>query len=113
MTTLQGKLLALALKFAVSYLRKHPELLDEVSKHIPGKVDDLALKVLAKLLGSDGPPRLRERLAATVGRTGHAPVVGNPWGTWRFDAVPQGLAARGHARLRSGLPRLHRAAVQR
>ncbi|BBX09485.1 hypothetical protein [Mycolicibacterium aichiense] len=51
MTTLQGKLLALALKFAVSYLRKHPELLDEVSKHIPGKVDDLALKVLAKLLG--------------------------------------------------------------
>ncbi|AYD87039.1 hypothetical protein SEA_NICOLETERA_12 [Mycobacterium phage NicoleTera] len=51
MTSIQGKLIALALKYGIAYLRKHPELLDEVSKHIPGKVDDVVLTVLAKLLG--------------------------------------------------------------
>ena len=51
MTAIQGKLLAVGIKFGISYLRKHPELLDEISKHIPGKVDDLVLDVLAKLLG--------------------------------------------------------------
>lgn len=51
MTTIQAKLVYFALKFAVRYLRKHPELMDEVSKHIPGTIDDRALKVLGKLLG--------------------------------------------------------------
>ncbi|AHJ86619.1 hypothetical protein CRB1_8 [Mycobacterium phage CRB1] len=51
MTGIQGKLIALGIKVGVGYLRKHPELLDEVSKHIPGKVDDLVLEVFAKLLG--------------------------------------------------------------
>ncbi|AOT27695.1 hypothetical protein SEA_JERM_10 [Mycobacterium phage Jerm] len=51
MSAIQGKLIALVLKYGVSYLRKHPELLDEISKHIPGKVDDVVLTVLAKLLG--------------------------------------------------------------
>ncbi|AZV00803.1 hypothetical protein KIY87_gp92 [Mycobacterium phage Malec] len=51
MTGIQGKLIALVLRYGVGYLRKHPELLDEISKHIPGKVDDLVLDVLAKLLG--------------------------------------------------------------
>ncbi|AEL17841.1 hypothetical protein TRIXIE_11 [Mycobacterium phage Trixie] len=51
MASIQGKLIALVLKYGISYLRKHPELLKEISKHIPGKVDDLVLEVLAKLLG--------------------------------------------------------------
>ncbi|UJD20938.1 hypothetical protein SEA_HARRYHOUDINI_10 [Mycobacterium phage HarryHoudini] len=51
MTSIQAKLIALVLRYGISYLRKHPELLDEISKHIPGKVDDLALAVIAKLLG--------------------------------------------------------------
>ncbi|QJD50211.1 hypothetical protein SEA_IWOKEUPLIKEDIS_8 [Mycobacterium phage Iwokeuplikedis] len=48
---MQAKLIALVLKFGVSYLRKHPELLKEVSKHIPGQIDDVLLSVIAKLLG--------------------------------------------------------------
>ncbi|ASW31355.1 hypothetical protein SEA_LOKK_11 [Mycobacterium phage Lokk] len=51
MSAVQGKLIALVLKYGISYLRSHPHLLDEISKHIPGKVDDLVLDVLAKLLG--------------------------------------------------------------
>ncbi|AXC33189.1 hypothetical protein SEA_SEMPERFI_10 [Mycobacterium phage SemperFi] len=51
MSAIQGKLIALVLKYGVSYLRKHTHLLDEISKHIPGKVDDVVLTVLAKLLG--------------------------------------------------------------
>ena len=51
MTSIQGKLIALVLKFGVSYLRKHPEILKKVSDSIPGQLDDVALAVIAKLLG--------------------------------------------------------------
>ncbi|QTF81432.1 hypothetical protein SEA_TARSUSIV_8 [Mycobacterium phage TarsusIV] len=51
MQAVQGKLIALVLKFGVSYLRKHPEILKHVSDAIPGKVDDVALLAIAKLLG--------------------------------------------------------------
>lgn len=48
---MQAKLVAFALKFLVSYLRTHPELVKKVSDLIPGKLDDVALSVIAKLLG--------------------------------------------------------------
>ncbi|ASZ75350.1 hypothetical protein PBI_JOSHKAYV_10 [Mycobacterium phage JoshKayV] len=51
MPAIQGKLIALVLKYGVSYLRKHPEILKHVSDSIPGQLDDLALSVIAKLLG--------------------------------------------------------------
>ncbi|ATW60302.1 hypothetical protein SEA_KOKO_12 [Mycobacterium phage Koko] len=50
MTFIKGKLLALAIKYATNYLRRHPEVLTEVSNHIPGKIDNLVLEALAKLL---------------------------------------------------------------
>lgn len=44
-----------ALKFALSYLHKHPDkvddVLDRIKQAIPGKVDDAALDLLRKVLG--------------------------------------------------------------
>jgi hypothetical protein len=51
MTILKAKAIALAFKLAVGYLRKHPELLDKVSDQIPGKLDDAALRMIARRLG--------------------------------------------------------------
>ncbi|WP_458317092.1 hypothetical protein [Mycolicibacterium brisbanense] len=47
---MHSSLVALLLKFALGELKKHPEILQEVADKIPGKIDDVALAVLVKLL---------------------------------------------------------------
>lgn len=46
---------AWALKFALSYLHSHPDVVDsvfaKVESAIPGKVDDVALELLKKAFG--------------------------------------------------------------
>lgn len=51
MNAVIGKVIVLVLKFGLNYLRKHPEVLKSVSDEIPGELDDVALKVIGKLLG--------------------------------------------------------------
>lgn len=47
---MQTHLVALALRFALGQLKKHPEILKDVADKIPGKIDDLALSFLLKLI---------------------------------------------------------------
>ena len=50
-SSLQIKVAIFALKFGVSYLKKHPEYLNSASKLIPGTIDDKFIYVVSKALG--------------------------------------------------------------
>ncbi|MFZ2544908.1 MAG: hypothetical protein WAW80_02950 [Candidatus Saccharimonadales bacterium] len=49
-SSLQIKVAIFALKFGVSYLKKHPEYLKNASKHIPGTIDDRFIYTVSKAL---------------------------------------------------------------
>ena len=49
-TAVHSTLVALLLKFALGELKKHPEIVKEVADKIPGRIDDIALRLLVGLL---------------------------------------------------------------
>lgn len=47
---MRAKIVAAVLNLGLNYLRKHPEILDKVATLIPGKLDDVVIAALKKLI---------------------------------------------------------------